>query len=235
MRALGEVYGTRELPAFVEQVLCSVASHRPVVLALEYPRGEQPALDAYFASPNTVAAEARLLKRPFWNMVPGDGRESQAWFTVLRDVRAWRRQGLRISVTAYDEWPSPQEREAANAAFLSELLQQQKYRAFVVIYSGNAHAMKTVLEGVQMETPMGIRLSKWDLLHLNMASPGGHAWFCSSEADDSCGTHEWTFSRTPPPAAGTIRMGYPTAAYDGVFGVGPITASPPAREALAPH
>jgi len=227
---LGEVHGTREAPAFLEQLVCSVAAHRAVVLALEYPRGEQSALDAFFDNPNGSAAEAQLLHTHFWSLATKDGRQSKAWLAVLRDVRAWRRQGLPITVTAYDGAPTPQQREAVNAAFLDDLLQKHQGRAFVVIYSGNVHTMRTLFED-EPELPMGARLSNWDLLHLTMVTTGGQAWFCG----ESCGVHDWPASRTVPPPTGTIRLGYPTAAFDGVFGVGPITASPPARQAPANH
>jgi hypothetical protein len=38
-----------------------------------------------------------------------------------------------------------------------------------------------------------------------------------------------------PPEPGVIRLGYPTPAFDGVFGVGRITPSPPARQAGSAH
>lgn len=231
---LGEVHGTREEPAFMGQVVCSLATHRPVVLALEYPRKQQAALDAFLANPKQTAAGAELLKTPFWNMSPGDGRQSQAWFQVLQKLRVWRQQGLPITVTAYDDYPTPEEREAADAAFLSELLTHEQGHAFVVIYSGNIHSMKAVPEGMPMEPPLGARLSTWDLLHLAFSSPGGQTWACSS-TDNRCGPHDWPASLTAPPAPGTIRLGYINAAYDGVFGVGPITASPPAASPPAPR
>lgn len=228
---LGEVHGTREAPAFMEQVLCSVAAHRPVVLALEYPRAEQAALDAFFANPKLAAGEAELLKTRFWSTVPGDGRQSQAWFKVLQDVRAWREQRLPITVVAYDDFSTSEERDAADGAFLSDLLKQQQGRAFVVIYSGNAHTMKIPLEELPTELPLGAHLAHWDLLHINLASPGGRAWNCG---DSSCGPHDWPPSRVLAPP-GTIQMGYITGAFDGVAGIGPLTASPPARLAPASH
>jgi hypothetical protein len=241
---LGEVHGTREAPAFLERVVCSIAvTGRSVVLALEYPHREQSAVDAFLDNRDVdaSAAEAALLRTGFWSAVPGDGRESQAWLTVLHDVRAWQRQKLPITVVAYDQESTTQRPttpeqgqehgEAVNAEFLSSVLQKEQGRAFVVIYSGNVHAMKSKgvpgLPGYESLEPTGYLLRNWDLLHLNMATTGGMAWFCSSEAD--CGPH-WTLSRTVPPEPGTIRLGYPTAAFDGVYGVGPITASPPARQ-----
>lgn len=226
---LGETHGTREAPAFMEQVLCSVAAHRAVVLALEYPRAQQAALDAFFGNPKRAAGEAELLKTPFWSAVPGDGRQSQAWFKMLQDVRGWRQHGLPISVVAYDGFPKPEEREAADAAFLSDLLKQQQGHAFVVIYSGNLHTMKTAIEELPDELPLGARLAHWDLLHFNLASPGGQAWNC---VDADCGPHDLGASRVVPPP-GKIQLGYITGAFDGVVGLGPITASPPAR--LAPR
>ena len=47
---LGEVHGTREIPAFVGQLATSVAQREPVVLALEIPVQHAAPVHAYLAS-----------------------------------------------------------------------------------------------------------------------------------------------------------------------------------------
>lgn len=232
---LGEVHGTTQAPQFVGRALCTIAhTGRPVVLALEYPRAEQVHLDAFFSNHDLHAAAKQLLQTPFWSQVPGDGRESQGWFTLLRDVHAWKEQGLPITVVAYD-YESPRtanDREAHNAAYLEHLLEKARGGTFVIIYSGNVHAKKIrgLADGSDDSyESMGYRLRHWDMLHLNIGTPGGTAWICTTFDRSSCGPHPWPGTVTEQLKPYSIHLGYRSRAFDGVYAVGTLTASPPAR------
>lgn len=227
---IGEVHGTNEAPEFVSRVVCNIAATgRAVVLALEYPRAEQSELDAYMGS-HENSAESQFLDTKFWTQKSLDGRQSQGWLMLLRRIRQWKAQKLPISVSAYDVPASAdQDRETYNATFLSGVLERAQ-GSFVVIYSGNVHAKKIrgVTGGDPSFEPTGYRLKAWDLLHLNIGTLGGSAWVCSSPAPSDCGPHSWPANLESPLDLYSIRLGYRSDAYDGVYFVGALTASPPA-------
>src|SRR5256885_15904610 len=59
---LGEIHGTVELPAFVADLTCRVASSgRPVRLGIELDADEQPQIDAFLASAGTPSDRAALV------------------------------------------------------------------------------------------------------------------------------------------------------------------------------
>lgn len=47
---IGDLHGTREIPAFVGRLVSTLAARQLVVLALDIPREVAPALDAFMAS-----------------------------------------------------------------------------------------------------------------------------------------------------------------------------------------
>jgi hypothetical protein len=69
---LGEIHGTREVPAFVASAVCQAVYTGPVVLGLEMPA--QPQFDAYLASDGGPQAQQALLAAPFWTAAFQDGR-----------------------------------------------------------------------------------------------------------------------------------------------------------------
>lgn len=225
---MGEMHGTSEVPEFVARAVCKIASsHKSVVLALEYPRDDEPSLNAFLSNPDASSAQADLLKTQFWTR-GRDGRASEAMLKLLLDLRSWKQNKLPITVVPYDKAPSAELREPSNAEFLSNLLKSQKDKAFVIIYSGEVHARKTKgLPGLDDFEPMGFLLRQWDLLHLDLAMTGGAAWICESASFDDCGPHPMK-ANVPldlEPYAAALDSVSP--AFDGHYGVGQVTASPP--------
>jgi hypothetical protein len=231
---LGEVHGISETLDFLGRAVCSIASSgKPVVLALEYPRDEQSSIDSFLRNSNAFWAEADLLRTPFWNQSPSDGRASEALLDLLRKVRSWRENKLPITVVAYDipaGIPTDVDRESANAKFLSDLLQRQKSISFTIIHSGNIHTRKT--RGVPSDSsfePLGFRLREWDMLHLNMATAGGSAWNCSAATGNVCGPHAVGPNSSTILERYSVRLVSTSSAYDGIYYIGQATESPPAR------
>jgi len=238
---IGELHGTREAPAFVGRVACQAAARSAVTIALEYPRQQQAALDAFMREQDAAQARAQLLRSTFWKNHDSDGRASLGLLTLLQSVRGWKRQGLPLNVVAFDiaaEAPAAA-RETRNAEFLGELLADAK-RGFLIVLAGHIHARKvTGLPWDDSFEPLGYLLRDRNLLHLNMAWDGGSAWFCKSDDPEDekavpvCGAHAL---KEKPPAASTlfsIVLGQQSPEYDGVFYVGTTTASPPASQAAA--
>src|SRR5262245_28191283 len=63
---IGDLHGTREIPAFVGRVVATVAAREPVVLALEISTGEARAIQAFLASDGSAAQRRALLAGAWW-------------------------------------------------------------------------------------------------------------------------------------------------------------------------
>src|SRR5262249_11590304 len=99
---LGDLHGTREIPGFVARMAATVASREPVVLALEIPPDESPAIQAFLASDGSAASRSKLIAGPWWQDVYQDGRRTVAMADLLETVRALRAAGRSIDVVTID-------------------------------------------------------------------------------------------------------------------------------------
>ncbi|MBF5044856.1 hypothetical protein FGE12_20825 [Aggregicoccus sp. 17bor-14] len=193
---LGQVPGTREVPAFVGQAVCHILhAGTPVVLALELPVREQPALERYLASEGTDADRAALVHGPFWRRPEQDGRSSEALVALVERMRLLNRQGLPVTLLAFSvEGLEGNAFEEAMAAVLAARRKLESESSLVVL-TGNVHA--STEPGVPWDkafVPMGALLAKsgaplrsFDLMH-----GGGSTWECRVAGEGaklSCGTH----------------------------------------------
>lgn len=239
---LGELHGTKEVPAFVRTVACHVASAGvPVVVGLEVPREEQGPLRRYLKSDGSQQARASLTEGPFWRRPHQDGRGSEAMVALVEGLRVLRTQGLHVSVFAYDAPGQGSERAAHMAKRVLEVRKAAPRSQFVLL-GGNVNA-RTVrgTEWDETFTPMGWHLvrAKQPVRSLDIRYSKGSAWNCTLGEGQklSCGA-----APAVPPAARrndkNIYRGprafveltpeFKHEGFDGVFYVGPLTASPPA-------
>jgi len=93
---LGEIHGTKEIPALVADAACAISRTRPVVVALEIHTRAQADIDAYLASDGGEAARNLLLDGPAWAIRTADGRSSQAMLDLIETLRVLRQEGAPI-------------------------------------------------------------------------------------------------------------------------------------------
>ena len=87
------------MPAYVFSVLeVLLAEGESVVLGLEFPEDEQPALDAYLRSQGAPADREELLRGHFWRLLAVDGRGSQAMLELIDTLRQQIARGDPVEV-----------------------------------------------------------------------------------------------------------------------------------------
>jgi erythromycin esterase-like protein len=98
---VGEIHGTREIPAFVSGLVCSLLRDgRSVILAIERDGTEQEGLNRYLESDGAEADRTSLMEGERWKSKFQDGRASQAMLALIENMRQWRRAGQRVGVLA---------------------------------------------------------------------------------------------------------------------------------------
>ncbi|XLZ72169.1 hypothetical protein ABT364_09465 [Massilia sp. SR12] len=224
---VGELHGTKEMPAFVAGLACSLLQQgRQVVLALELPSDLQPDIERYMASDGSEPARQPLYASSFGKLQ--DGRGSAAYMGLIEQVRVLRQAGAPVSLAATDVGRGPtaaQESGTRDNVMANNIaaLARSNAAATVVSLSGNSHAPKQKggHAGANYE-PMGYLLTKhMPTYAISLAHSGGTAWVCMPD----CGEHE-----IDAPAR---RAGFKVGRYDKEVKVGAISASPPARDGTA--
>lgn len=252
MILFADLPGTEEIPQFVGEAACQQAvSGIQVVIGLEMPRDEQPALEAFLEGPGKDEDRAHLLARAFWRRSQQDGHSSAAVLELIEYARELKANGKPVTLFAYDE-PTAQasERDAAMARNISAWRQHATNALFLILSSG-AHAHFTPPRSWEDVMPMAVHLRRSEkrLVSLAPAYEGGMAWNCHGPGPEKiqCGAHPvyGTYSppRRPPsyvpqPSNSAERHQrfvslWPRPSRDGfqgIFYVGTVTAAPPAIE-----
>lgn len=235
----GEVHGTQQAPAFVADVVCAAARKRiPTTLGLEIPFEEQEAIDRYLESPGGTATQARLRGSAFWRPELPDGRSSEAMLHLIERARALRAAGAKLRVVASRGHASSrgQEVDRLMAGALAAVAGREP-KSLLIVFSGNVHSRLTRATPFDPAyEPMGYLLAKSigssRVISLDMSHEGGEAWGCRTPSPDS---DELTCAPYPArPQAGAAAWSLsltavPGAPFNGTYGVGRITASPPAK------
>jgi hypothetical protein len=221
----GEMHGTAESPRFVVDAACHAARLGRVQLGLEVPGAEQARIDAFLRSDGSPAARTALLAGPFWDV--RDGRSSEAMFDLVDRTRRLRASGATIDIVAFDG--PARDRDAAMADVVAKTRDPE---AIFIGLSGNVHSRRTKGTSWDPEyvalvahlVARGLPITTW-----NVSANGGSFWGCVSKGPDdepTCGEHPNSGSETGDPwTLGPAR----DESHDGVYRVGPTTASPPAR------
>ena len=187
---LGELHGTREIPALTGLLLRHYAAQGPVMLALEMPQSEQPALDRYLASDGGKAAWQALASTPFWqvNDDQHDGRRSVQMRQLVEEMRVLCNQGAVVQVLAYDVTKAAADahdhhwRDAQMAANLRKSV--DGYPGTTVVLTGNVHAMRARPDWAPPElqlAPMTSQLLDLQPFAVNLTAGRGEFWGCMEE------------------------------------------------------
>lgn len=237
---VGEVHGTAEAPAFVGALACNAArkaGRLGLVLGVEMPHSDQPALDAFFALDSPAAARRELLSAGLFTDVWQDGRDSRAVVSLLEDLRRWRRAGLAILPIAFDVSPGDGATGAARETAMAERIAAAAERhpgATVLVYTGNLHSRTA--KGVPWDPdllPMGAQLKRRypRLRSVDFASAGGSTWACIMAAEggaQECAEHALSGRDRGDRPFVELWSEPDERGYDGIYYLGPISASPPA-------
>jgi hypothetical protein len=253
---LGETHGTAEMPAVTAEIVCHAArGGERVLLALELPQFEEPALQSFIAG--EIDDAAMLQSSAFWQR-NRDGRNSEGMFAMLQRVRALRRAGLSIDIIAVapasrlsDEQESrlverftlPPEVDRQGSIYDLRMAAAvmdgaRRFGAHRVIFLvGDAHAEtapspNSALNSVTGEVRQFIRmhaaaaLPRENTLALVLTDAGGEAFAMSQ---NGAGVMPITASEPDLATPAVVIAPYPTqtARYDGRLFVGPVSASPP--------
>jgi len=224
---LGDLHGTREIPAFVGRLVAAVAEREPVVLALEIAPAAAPSLQPFLASDGSAAMRRQLLADPWWQAPYQDGRRSVAAAELLETIRALRAAGRPIEVVAIDD--SSQDAEAREAAMAGNVIAARRAHpdAALIVYAGNLHTGKREVAFRPGFAWMAMRVAAAGipLISLDERHTDGTAWICRDAVAEHCGVG---FVAGRGPELGLRLEPARSGAYDGWFGVGAVTASPPA-------
>ena len=236
---LGEIHGTREIPAAFEHLVCRAATERrgaTILVGLEIFSTAQAALDTFLAGDGDAAASQAFLAQELWQRAYQDGRSSEAMFRLLDDLRRLRKAGLKIVVLAldpdhYDSW---KDRDARMAAALSTAIAALR-PAQTLVLIGDVHSRTQ--NGYPWDAkadyvPFGALLKEryGDLIALNVVTRGGSAWTCMSAAAADCGPHPVRARETAEDQVPRITLDPAAAAksgYSGALHLGPVTESTP--------
>ncbi len=231
---LGEMHGTKEIPAFVANAAClALRAGLPVTVALEVPREEQARIDSFIKSAGDDDDRAALLKGPFWNAAFQDGRRSGAMLALIDRVRHMRARHLPVEIALIDRQapPStPAERDRWMAEALAAAADASP-QSLIVALIGNVHTRVT--RGVPWDggyEPAGYALRQLRLglsvTALNVAYTGGTVWTCPTPDPVACGSRQVTGRANAP--TGVVLHDQIVDGHMGAFGVGELTASAPA-------
>lgn len=251
----GELHGTEQSPAFFGDVACALATkHLKILVALELGSSANPALQAAWSGPREGFAEKLVRTMPDWRERE-DGVTSQAMLAMLVRLHDLKAQGHAIAVVAFNgardeaqyekfkDLPGQGGHEAAQAENIRNAAEAGRFDRVLVLV-GNTHARKLPVDWhVPVYEPMAMRLAApAQTLSFDIAYASGLAWNCqmkgvytggpiAADAMD-CSPHSVNGGAIVGVKRLLLNKNLPTAAtvnpaYDGVFFVGPVTASRP--------
>jgi len=195
------------------------------------PRDGTPSLDAFLDGDGSAAAREKLVHDTWWQDRYQDGRRSVAMLDLLESIRALRASGAKIDVLRFDidqgAKTSPGERDERMASTLLVARKAQPDAVFVV-FAGNLHVARKGFPFQPGFTWMAMHLARAGVrfVSLNARYLEGSAWGCSGSTPEGCGPRYLDSMHTS--AAGIHLEPSADGNYDGWFGVGAATASPPA-------
>lgn len=225
---LGELHGTNEAPGFVRRMICNtLQTGQAVSVCLELSRHEQADVDDFLASEGTYADRQHFLSSNTWARDFQDGRNSQAMFELIDYIRMLVQHGAPIQVRLIDE-PTAPDRDQAMAHNLIHSVKSNPDRYYITLV-GNHH--NRIVKGAGSMGEMVLHaLGPDKVLALDQLYGDGTAWVCLAAED--CGRVD--LSGRDGEARG-IRLVPESSGleYHGYYGVGPISASHPAREVFS--
>lgn len=223
---VGEIHGTAESPRAFADLVCLASANRHVVVALEHPEADQPAIDAWLASDGGEAARAAFLAAGMWRQPMKDGRTSLAMLELFDALRLMAQGGKVKRVVAFQPLLTGPYDPAAHERAMADrwIAASPDAGTLVIALVGNLHALTgEIAFGATRYLPAAAHLPAAATLTLDIRSNGGAMWVCNR---DGCGPN--ASAAGPRGNARGIVLGS-APAYSGVLELGlATTASPPA-------
>ncbi|ULU25290.1 hypothetical protein [Dyella terrae] len=217
---VGDMHGSREIPAIVASTLESSTGR--VLVALELPHDEQELVNNYID--NKVDARKALLASAFWArpLNRQDGRSSQGMLELLSTIQGMRRAGKHIDVVCIGGSEGSQ---AIDAAMYARLTQARGAGQFdrALVYVGNAHA--AAFDAPDDQASLGTLLRSSNPLIVDISSRCGSIWACGKEG--TCGVMSMEHM-TCAETGGVARKSGERLGADSLLVLPAFHASPPA-------
>lgn len=234
---LGEMHGTREIPALAGELVARYARDRErVVLALEMIEDDQAAVDRYLDSPGDAADRAVLLSGRHWREPTHDGRDSEAMLGLIECVRTLRAQGDDVRIVAFDPGDAGDSRDRGMAERLRAAAMRHP-QARLLVLAGNVHAMLRAPQNLMLDgkpyqpITAGRLLADLDPLSIRISALAGESVICRQ---GKCAAQAYT-----GPAASSAPDYVPEPSsqspWDATLTLPRFTVSPPAIAAQLPH
>jgi hypothetical protein len=198
---VGELHGTKEMPAFAGNLACYFAKKNiPVLLGLEMPADMQTELDAFYASNGDNKAKEKLLAHSFADSIQ-DGRKSEAMFDLIELARKLRVDGYKVIPFAFDlaanDYPRRKDKGmiimgkefSTNRDLKMATNIQNRAKQFgnhkVIVLAGNGHASKA-LGSVSAAAVLEKSIPNFSI---KLSAQGGTGWMCTGKpgVDYACG------------------------------------------------
>lgn len=235
---IGEMHGTREIPATVGELACLAGTARAVRVGLELSRADQPRIDRFMASDGSAAARDDLTGSQPWSWEFQDGRTSRAMVDLVDRLRRMKAAGRDVKVFGYDvvEFVDENARDASTAAHIAAARKAEPEATFIIL-SGNRHTQiepERAPPGAPPFMPMGAHLARQfpDVVALSARSSGGQYWACVGPDPSACGPQDRPAKDYGRPGIYIDTKTRPIPpGHHGVLHVGQTTISPPARSA----
>jgi erythromycin esterase-like protein len=183
---IGEMHGTREVPALVADLAARWSrADAPVLVALEYPQSEAAELQAFVDGDGGAPARTRLLATPFWSRPAQDGRSSAAMLALVDALRA---RHIRIAV--FDMSAAQEQAQAVRDRAMADNLRaivRAHPASRVIALTGNYHARQ--VDGAPWDASyrfMGGYLKDLTPLSINVDALRGSYWGCSGATAADC-------------------------------------------------
>jgi roadblock/LC7 domain-containing protein len=182
------------------------------------------------ASDGGRAAREAFTRDPWWHNEYQDGRRSVAMLELIDTARRLRGGGAKITVACFDmPATDPKDGQTRDNAMAQQVmaLRASHPDAALVVYAGNIHTRRAGMARMPGYETMAMRMAKEGvaMVSLNANWAEGSAWVCTGATPSDCGPQ---FMGGRADERGIRLERSKDGAYDGWFGVGAITASPPA-------
>jgi hypothetical protein len=202
---VGELHGTKEMPAFAGNLACHFAKKNiPVLLGLEMPADKQTELDAFYASNGDNKAKEKLLAHLFAGSMQ-DGRKSEAMFDLIELARKLRVDGYKVIPFAFDLAANEYPRRKDQGMIMYKGNEFSTYRDLkmatniqnrakqfgnhkVIILAGNHHAGKAA-GSVSAAAVLAKSIPNFSIY---LSAQGGNGLMCTgtSPLDYTCGVDD---------------------------------------------
>jgi hypothetical protein len=227
--------GTVEAPRFLGELACQLAQHRPVVVAVEWPRNLASAVNLMVSG--SKSAEARLRNDAMWTAAPTRtaGLATTAMWELLVQVQTWHGAGIDLTLVPFgpnpvDENGGYQPDESSELYNQVEQLGEVRRRApdaAIIVWVGVEQGGRQGKGGPEMSLASHLESAGIKAVSFQLEPPadsGQGAVAAATSAMPAATPHALA---APDAAPWALERRSGLAGYDGVFRIGATSPSAP--------